>query len=352
MDLRLSTWPGRRLTPWISGCLLLGGCALGGPTGPDRAATGVERVVFVRDNQIFAAGAGGTHLKALTDPGGYRTPVWSPDGMRVAFLRWEGALMDATGFVGTVGADGRNERSLFEGQIMLGSLSWSPDGRSLLFMMTAGRMSQRQIVVLDAASGAWHTVPDTLQTRWLSGASWSPQERRIFYGELVGLQWDIFSVGADGEGLRQVTDDPYNDIYPSVSPDGMRVAFFSDRTGEPRLFVGGTSGGAPGKLTDLSGVAHRVRWSPDGTRVAFVGAGHIYTIAADGTDARQVTAVRSAYLLHSWSPGGRYLAFMADMAQGDVGLDPYEVYTVDLATGEQAQVLDVAGEGDVLWAGP
>jgi Tol biopolymer transport system component len=110
-----------------------------------------------------------------------------------------------------------------------------------------------------------------------------------------------------------------------------------------------TGSGEPRKLTDLSNNPHRMVWSPDSQQLAFVGSRQIYTVRPDGSDVRQVTTEPSGYLLHSWSPDGQTIAYRADLMLNPFGVDTYEFYVADLASGEPDQILDLAFDADILW---
>ena len=93
-----------------------------------------------------------------------------------------------------------------------------------------------------------------------------------------------------------------------VSPDGSRVAF--DMLGD--IYVMSINGGTPTRISEGLAYEQQPRWSPDGTRIAFVsdraGGDNIWIMNADGTGKRQLTE-ESFRLLNqpSWSPDGRYI---------------------------------------------
>ena len=96
-----------------------------------------------------------------------------------------------------------------------------------------------------------------------------------FFNGLLAFQsyrdgtWHIWAVGADGEGLEQVTHGPYDDREPHWSHDGNRIAFSSDRGGTYDLW---TIELATGELTQLTRDAGNefTPVAPDDESLAFV----------------------------------------------------------------------------------
>ena len=76
---------------------------------------------------------------------------------------------------------------------------------------------------------------------------------------------DVYVVGRDGTGLRQVTGDPAIDRVPRWSPDGNWLAFFSDRGGPADVWKIHVDGSDLTQLTDFTGGVPV--WSPDGQRI-------------------------------------------------------------------------------------
>jgi dipeptidyl aminopeptidase/acylaminoacyl peptidase len=100
----------------------------------------------------------------------------------------------------------------------------------------------------------------------------------------------ICLVGADGSGMRQITDGPNDDSEPRWSPDGVRLSFRSDREakGKHQVYVLDTEVPAEArKLTSLPGVVEWHRWSADGARML---------VGLAGTSAEQADALGSGTL--------------------------------------------------------
>jgi Tol biopolymer transport system component len=118
--------------------------------------------------------------------------------------------------------------------------------------------------------------------------------------------------------LVPLTHGEGNDASPSLSPDGERVVFTSDRGGNWDLWVGRVAGSPPAPITNSPEVERQPVWSPDGTRVAFVrlrldgSATDIFVMPSSGGEARRLA---EGSIDPAWSSDGRYLAF-SEFADG------------------------------------
>ncbi|HEX2240181.1 MAG TPA: hypothetical protein VHJ82_03420 [Actinomycetota bacterium] len=146
-------------------------------------------------------------------------------------------------------------------------------------------------------------------------------------GDFLGCDFDIFSVAANGSGIRQLTPNPeHMDIQPAWSPDGRRIAFVrQDRpNANSDIFVMQSDGTGLTNLTpDLTVSDYTPAWSPDGDKIVFArrspsglipipepaGAIDIYVMNADGSDLVQLTDMPGSEGGAEWSPDGRWIVF-------------------------------------------
>jgi TolB protein len=128
-----------------------------------------------------------------------------------------------------------------------------------------------------------------------------------------GGDWDIYTIRADGSGLRQVTSGPDEDVSPDWSPDRSRIAFErrvavgedfrGDTVYRHDLYVVNADGSELRKLVTAGSGAS---WSPDGRTIAFLRGFRAWSIRVDGTGGRQLTRSDTNDL--AWSPTGKLIA--------------------------------------------
>jgi CubicO group peptidase (beta-lactamase class C family) len=156
---------------------------------------------------------------------------------------------------------------------------------------------------------------------------------------------DVYAVRPDGTGLVRLTEDPSSE-WGSVafSPDGARILFASNRTGDDELFAMNADGSGVAQITRSPGVDGFPSWSPDGQRIAFVsirsGVRAIYTASRDGSNVVMLTEG----LLAAWSPNGTAIAYSRER-QGSSG--DLDLWVMGDDGSNQRRLTD--RDGDELW---
>ncbi|GMR24097.1 MAG: hypothetical protein BMS9Abin37_2594 [Acidobacteriota bacterium] len=179
--------------------------------------------------------------------------------------------------------------------------------------------------------------------------TWSPEGGRIAYHSNRSGNFDIWvSQVRGGNAINLTTDASGDDMFPSWSPDGSQIAFVS-REGagaNTNCYVVSSLGGRPRKLNDgLKGLV-RPQWSPRGTELACGGKDEtgsvIELVSFPGQESRRLPVPGRARPLDlSWSPDGRFFAFV-DGTNGTAQM--LQLWVVRIADGEAFPVTDGLSE--------
>ncbi len=269
------------------------------------------KIVFISDRQdpglkVWTMNADGSNPTQLTDEKvrdpsipSYihfydEYPKFSPDGTKIAF-RSIGRSNSGSQAIFVMNADGSDlhqitiNSSTLGGE--LGSFEWSPDGTKFLF--DAG--------VYVVLFGASHSS-DVVRTS--------------------GYRANIFVSDIDGKNVVRLTNDTdaLND-FATWSPDGKSIAFASDREGAEKIYVMNADGSNQRSVA-TGGYFSSPSWSPDGSKILFVGperydgcptyqyvCSQLYTVSADGSQSKQLTNYVSGYANPRYSPDGMKIIF-------------------------------------------
>ena len=134
---------------------------------------------------------------------------------------------------------------------------------------------------------------------------------RITFQAYADGQYHIYTTGADGSGLRQLTQGRFDHREPRWSPDGRSVVFSSDRGGSYDIWSVEVATGALTRWTSAPGEEFEPTWHPDGAQVGYVAGDHIEAVTAAGAVRTIVPAVAGSTLNSpSWAPDGVRLAYV------------------------------------------
>jgi dipeptidyl aminopeptidase/acylaminoacyl peptidase len=209
----------------------------------------------------MAAVLGGEPIPLTASGGSAGNPQWSPDGRYLSFTASRGD--NAKTQVWTLDRRGGEAQQLTKVEQGVGGYAWSPDGTRLA-------LTVRDAAPEDTLQGARAKTTKPYVIDRL-------QFKRDYAGYLTGdrhMHLYVFDIEADS--LIQITDGSWDESSPAWSPDGRRIAFVSNRTGDPDtnsnsdIFVLDADGsGTPLQLTTNPGSDGSPAWSPDGGSIVF-----------------------------------------------------------------------------------
>ncbi len=316
------------------------------PHGQRIAFWGVRGQGGQRDLWTLAATGSETPTDVTNDAAVDWNPVWSPDGRHLYFSSGRGGAMNLWR-VPIDEASGRvlgNPEPLTVPALWSGDISLARDGRHLAYATREPRSSLHR-VAFDPVKGTLVGPPSLVLggSRKLGFQSLSPDGQWLAF-TTGGLRENLCVVRVDGTGYRQLTDDPSRNRGPAWSPDGERIVFYSDRSGQYDLWIIRPDGSGLERLTATTGPALLVpRWSPDGSQllVQSTDATRIFDIRRPMAE-REVRALPPLtegmiFQGRSWSADGSRLAGNGQRSDGSFG----GLFVHSLGTESYEKVADV-----------
>jgi dipeptidyl aminopeptidase/acylaminoacyl peptidase len=333
-------------------------------------------------------------------------PQVSPDGSSIVYVRrFADVMTDMTySNLWVVNTDGSGHRRLTTGDFQDDTPRWSPDGTRLAYMSDRGGMPQIYLRWIDTGE----TAPITDLTEPPMGLEWSPDGSQIAFAKLVpeaalvigempeapaGAEWaapakytddmvfrfdgvgeippgstHLFVVPAEGGTARQVTegDRSYGSSFGGASfvwtPDGRSLVISANlredvelEMRDSEIYEVSVSDGSQVQLTDRRGPDGSPVVSPDGRRIAYVGADDryqgyqltkLYVMNRDGSGARSISDHLDRTVgAPQWAPDGNGV-YATYTDQGDPKLALFSL------SGSHEVVAERLGSGQSAYAGP
>jgi TolB protein len=276
-------------------------------------------------------------------------PAWSPDGEQLIFYSTRGA--DEALY--RIDYDGQPAYLFTESGHGETYPMWSPDGRSITY--SSDRRGGVGIYTIDASGGEPKRITDYLAALM----AYSPNGERIVFMADCDNNCDLFIMDADGQNIHAFT--PRNgmfDVFPAWSPDSRQITFVSNRDRFFEIYVldancaelaGGCNARRLTYNRDFDGFSV---WSPDGEKLLFSsnrnGNFELFSLDVTCINAPQSCDQMTRRLTHhpsrdtspSWSPDGRWIAFISGRA----------VYVMDSNGGNIRHIMDdVVPDQFLIW---
>lgn len=163
-------------------------------------------------------------------------------------------------------ADGQGAVTALSSTEPIISPVWSPDGSKLAYV--SFEKKKPVIYVHALATGQRQVVANFKGSN--SAPAWSPDSRKLAVVLSKDGNSQIYSVNADGTGVQRLSQSAGIDTEPRYSPDGASIYFTSDRGGSPQIYRMSASGGDAQRVTFEGSYNVSPRPSADGKSLAFI----------------------------------------------------------------------------------
>ncbi len=331
-----------------------------------------KRIVYVvnfadiqsdtRYSNLWMVNFDGSDNRPITT-GNYKDagPRWAPDGNRIVFVSDRGGSTQIWQRWSDTGQMARMT-SVPEAP---SAMEWSPDGKSIAFLMLVAEAPRRLGNLPHAPEGA----------KWAEPAK--VIDRLVYRFDQIGYLkpgfHHLFVVSAEGGAARQISTGKFNHggtglgagAKPVWTPDSKSILLSANRTADweydsvnTEVHEFSVADGAVKTLTSRKGADNSPAISPDGKRIAYTGfddrhqgyhVNHLYVMFRDGTNSRQLATELDRDIANpTWAPDGRGLYFIyTDQGDTKLGYAPLDGKAREVSA-HLGSGLSAYGGGDAL----
>jgi TolB protein len=236
-----------------------------------------QKIVFVSDRngrqEVYTMHADGSHQEQQTISKSSKFyPNWGPNGTILFVERTGKGSPHSTNpedFGCKIKRFFLSDPTMIELHLTYDITCWgypkySPSGRMWAYTNWEEDDLSTNIYWREPLQGRWDSVYHDVSKD--ADIAWAPNERRFAYASYVTIgghtDWEIATVGINGNGHDYLTSNNAEDRGPSWSPDGNYIVYYSDQDGDYELYIITDSGKHIDKLTDNGAYDGYPVWRP------------------------------------------------------------------------------------------
>jgi TolB protein len=255
--------------------------------------------------------------------------------------------------------DGANSEKITNHRSISLSPAWSENGKKVAYtsyvVRSKTKMRNADMFIYDLASGKRDLI--SYRQGLNSGACFAPDNKTLYLTISQQGSPDLYKMSYDGTLQGKLTNGPNSamNVEPTVSGDGSKIAFSSDRSGRPMIYTMNADGSNVKRVTFAGVYNSSPSFSPDGKKIAFAGQTEnnfdIFVMNVDGTNMIRLTSAKKANGKWSsnedpsFSPDGRFVMYTSNRT----GKNQIYMSTVD-GTEERRVTLDDANYFKPKWS--
>jgi TolB protein len=278
---------------------------------------------------------GGEPEQLLSDEYQNAAPAWAPDSQRLVFVSNRGGAHN----LWEIDVSSRRLRQVTSGPGSDLTPATSPTGR--IAFTPASHQTDLYWGPVDRPQEEHQRL--TSHTMDNFGGRVAPDGQRVVYQSNRTGNYELWLLDRRAGTERQLTDHPAWDAMADWSPDGREIVFLSDREGTPQVWVLEVESGRVHHLSEKSfsipfeDLFGGPRWSPDGKAIGFIAAGEkeqgLWVVDPQGRNERSVLPGVMGF---DWYRDSRHVVYTRTARDGSGTL---EIRVADLETGIEAILL-------------
>ena len=274
-------------------------------------------------------------------------PVFSPDGQWIAFLCQAARGAVDLYRISPKGEQAKNLHTFVDEPL---GIAWSGDGRHIILADNDGLLEI-------GANGAQPRRLSFAQTTVSQDSQIASRGDRLVYVQLQD-NVNIWRVNLKSGSARSMLA-PTSRVQraPTISPDGKRIAFESDRSGSQEVWAANLDGSDAMQLSDFHALTGSPQWSPDGRSIAFdsrvSGEAALYLVDPSAALPRRISTSGIPASVPTWSADGKWIYFTSVSSQSFEHDSIYKVApeggTPELVTRTHGYKVQESRDGRVLY---
>ena len=304
-----------------------------------------KSIAFVRaypaHNEIIMISALGGAERKIYEKASYASLSFSPDGKYLAAAELDLTTNQTGIFTINLQTGEKTRLTAPEAPDVDHTPRFSPDGKFLAFIRYFSSFRREILVVPSSGGDPLQITSDDVR---IYGLAWGSDSRSLFFSSFrIVNQLNLWNIPVTGGEPQLIPTGSKNLQDPAISPDGKSIAFVEDVTDENIWEIAPNI--QPRPLIRSSRADHSQQFSPDGTKIVFAsertGNYEIWIADADGKNQRQLTAEQGSAGSPHFSPDGKFIVYDTQIAGGS------DLYLISVNGGLPRRLTENAGNNSL-----